>query len=243
MSTPRGQVSTCMATYNGAAYVADQIASILHQLSPDDELVVVDDGSTDDTVDIVLAVDDRRVHLHRGTRNAGHVAAFERAISEARGEYILLADQDDLWPEGRLDAMVGALSDSHFVAGNQQEFPARPQPIQLVASMRPQRWRNIGRLLLGHQAYFGCAMGLRREMVRVALPFPPHVEAHDHWLAVMANVMGSFPHLEAPVVLRRVHGTNLTPTGRRGWQAVARTRVVMLLGIAHALLRNRRRVP
>lgn len=236
------RVSTCMATYNGAAYIKEQIDSVLRQLGPEDELVVVDDGSSDDTVDVVRAVDDPRVRLHEAARNQGHVATFEMAIRLAAGEFLLLCDQDDLWPTGRVETMLEALRRSHFVAGNQHEFPrARPVPAaHLEPWMERSPWRNMLRLFLGRQPYFGCAMGFRREILAAALPFPRHVEAHDHWLPMVGNAIGPFPHLADVVVLRRVHDHNQTPSSRRPLPVVVRSRLWMLVNAAHAWHRARR---
>src|SRR5215467_9433190 len=107
-------VSVVMATYNGARFVDAQIGSILAQLEKHDELVVVDDASTDDTPERVAAIADGRVALHRNGRNRGVLATFEQALRLARHEVIFLADQDDLWfPEKRV-TLHGALEENPF---------------------------------------------------------------------------------------------------------------------------------
>ena len=112
------EVSVAMATYNGSAHVAEQLTSILEQLGPHDEVVVVDDASTDDTRAVLAAFDDPRLRVLESPVNRGYVRAFERALGEARGEVVLLADQDDVWLPGRRDAMVAALRDHQVVATN-----------------------------------------------------------------------------------------------------------------------------
>ncbi len=235
------RVSVCMASYHGAAFIEEQVASILEQLGDDDELVVVDDASRDETVEILRRIGDDRVRVVVLPANRGHIAAFETALAQARGRYLMLADQDDLWPAGRVDLMVEALQDAHFVAGNQQEFPT-PRAVR-PASLRPEMGatpsRNVLNLMLGRQPYFGCAMGMRREFRDLALPFPSHVEAHDHWLSLLANVAGPFPHLGEAVVLRRVHGSNQTPGRRRPLPQVLRSRLWLLLNLARAWRRVR----
>ena len=216
-----------MATFNGEPHLAAQIASILAQLDPTDELVIVDDASTDGTVGVIRAINDSRIRLVELARNQGHVETFQRALMEARGEYLMLSDQDDVWTPGRADLMISALSNAHFVAGNLDQFGARQGGLAnpLRPAMSRLRWRNIIGLALGRRAYFGCAMGLRRELLTELLPFPPGLEAHDHWLAVVANLWGRFPHLEQAVVQRRIHASNLTPPSRRAWPAILRSRL------------------
>jgi glycosyltransferase involved in cell wall biosynthesis len=232
-----------MATYNGAEHVESQVRSVLDQLDPEDALVIVDDASTDDTVAVLEAIADDRIHLVCNIKNGGHVAAFERALSLADGEYVFLADQDDIWPPGRIARMSAALDASHFVAGSQDtELLGGGRPsVSLEPSMGGHTWRNILGLFLGRRAYFGCAMGMRREFLEIALPFPRSVEAHDHWLAIAANAAGPFEHFEEAVVHRRLHGSNLTPLRRRDLRSVARTRWLMLLQTIEAKRRVRRR--
>ena len=85
-------VSVCMATYNGARYVHEQVASILPQLGPSDELVVVDDCSRDETVSVLRALEDPRVRIHCNERNRGVVASLERALRLACNDVLMLAD-------------------------------------------------------------------------------------------------------------------------------------------------------
>jgi glycosyltransferase involved in cell wall biosynthesis len=225
------RVSVCMAAYNGAAFIEEQISSILAQLGNSDELIVIDDGSKDNTVEVVAAIKDDRIRLSVNDSNVGYVRTFNRAFDQARGTYVLLADQDDLWADGRLDAMVSALSTSNVVAGNLEILGTggRRTPSPLVAAQSGQRLRNIVMIFADRRGYWGCAMGVRREFLAVATPFPrPLYESHDLWLALLGNAAGSITHLEQTVTLRRVHGGNATPTSRRGIVPALRGRVMLL---------------
>ncbi|HEX7396891.1 MAG TPA: glycosyltransferase, partial [Propionibacteriaceae bacterium] len=96
-SQGRTPISVCMATYNGARYLRLQLDSILDQLGPDDELLVQDDGSSDDTPEIIRSYDDPRIQLVANERNLGVIATFERCLARARHDIVFLADQDDEW--------------------------------------------------------------------------------------------------------------------------------------------------
>jgi glycosyltransferase involved in cell wall biosynthesis len=102
------RVSVCLASYNGAAHIREQIDSILADLGSYDEVVVVDDASQDGTVTVLEGRADPRVRVMRSRRNVGHVKAFERAIGEATGDIIMLSDQDDVWPAGRTATLTTA---------------------------------------------------------------------------------------------------------------------------------------
>jgi len=240
-AVPTPGLSVCMATYDGSAYVLDQLASILAQLGPGDEVIVADDSSTDGTAEIVAGLGDERVVLLRNDRNLGHVRTFERALRAARGEVLFLADQDDLWVEGRVVAMVDALDRRPVVAGNVTVFGTRtgPHTRALLASDSGAGLRNLLGILAGRRPYFGSAMALRREVLPLLLPIPPYVESHDVWLAMLANLTGGVEHLEQPVLLRRLHGSNLTTPRRRGLPVVAISRLHMVRAVV-AILRRRR---
>lgn len=96
-------VSVCLATYNGEKYIRQQIESILPQLSAADEIVVSDDESTDQTVPILESFNDSRIHIYIHKRRNEKVVwdyathNFENALSHAKGDYIFLSDQDDVF--------------------------------------------------------------------------------------------------------------------------------------------------
>ena len=105
----RESVSVCMASYNGAFYIKQQIESILPQLGQEDELIIVDDCSVDDTIEVILSIPDNRIQLHRNISNKGVVKTFEEAVCLAKNEFVFLADQDDIWTENRVERMLQVL--------------------------------------------------------------------------------------------------------------------------------------
>jgi glycosyltransferase involved in cell wall biosynthesis len=252
MSTPdpRPGVSVAMATYNGSAWVAQQVSSILDQLEADDELVVVDDASTDDTVSVVRSVGDGRVRLVESPVNRGYVATFEAALMACRHDLLLLADQDDVWPKGRVDALVSALARSDVVAGNLAllgtgeplRSPFGAQGWMLRSDDSGRHVRNVAGVLAGMRPYFGCAMGIRRNVLDTALPFPPFLhESHDLWLALVGNLRGSMTHVEDVVVWRRLHESNTSPSRPRGVLPALRSRGMLLRCVVEIRTRLRRR--
>jgi glycosyltransferase involved in cell wall biosynthesis len=100
------RVSVAMATYNGLAHLDEQIRSLLGALAADDELVVVDDASTDGTWERLQRFGDVRMRLHRNPVNLGVRDSFQRALSLARFDVILLADQDDVWEVDKRDRLL-----------------------------------------------------------------------------------------------------------------------------------------
>lgn len=242
MSTDMIRVSVCLAAYRGAPYIQGQIQSILEQLGPDDELVVVDDASPDVTASLVEAMQDPRIVLLHNATNRGYVRTFERALQSARGRYLFLADQDDLWLPGRLDAMLEGLDEAAVVATSVAvlgEVAGRPR-FQLMAKDSQRHLANVVGILVGYRPYTGCAMALRRDILSSVLPVPPFVyESHDLWIALIANTHRQNLHLEAPSVARRLHDANQTPLGWRGPRAILRARWMKLRCLAVAWRRSR----
>jgi glycosyltransferase involved in cell wall biosynthesis len=102
-------VSAVIPCYNGRTYVGDAIRSVLGQTRGDLEVIVVDDGSSDDSLDVVRSIDDSRVRLVEHTVNRGIAAARNTGVREARGDYIAFLDQDDTWHPRKLEKQVGIL--------------------------------------------------------------------------------------------------------------------------------------
>ena len=100
------RISVCMACYNGEKYIEEQILSILPQLNESDELIIIDDHSSDNTGKIVQELKDNRIKYVFNEKNLGVNRSFEKAIKKAKNDYIFMADQDDLWTEGRVERML-----------------------------------------------------------------------------------------------------------------------------------------
>jgi glycosyltransferase involved in cell wall biosynthesis len=214
-------ISVCMATYNGEKYVARQLETIFGQLSSSDELVIVDDCSTDKTVEIIKCFQDPRLILHTNERNRREVYSFSRAIQLAKGGMIFMADQDDAWIDGRLAMMESRLRESdvflltsNFHLMNEHEQPL-PMPFDGVrAEGSRNHFQKIADIFIGKTNYVGCAMAFRRELVPLITPIPDYVESHDVWIALAANLIGSHLHIDEKTLHKRQHSNNTTQFNR-----------------------------
>jgi len=108
--TPTRAVSVCLPTYNGADYIEEALRSILNQTYQDFELVVVDDGSTDATLDIVHSFSDPRIQVHRNPERLGIPANWNRCLELAAGEFVCVFHQDDVMQPDNLQRKVHLLS-------------------------------------------------------------------------------------------------------------------------------------
>ena len=101
-------VSVIMAAYNAAATIEASVRSVLEQSMENIELIVVDDGSIDETRAVLEGIDDPRIRVI-SQDNAGPSAARNRAVAEARGEFVACIDADDLWAADKIELQVQAL--------------------------------------------------------------------------------------------------------------------------------------
>lgn len=230
-------VSVCMATYNGAKYVREQLESILDELHPDDEVVIVDDASSDNTLSVIEAIDDPRITVYPNPENLGYVRSFERAMMLATGDVLMLSDQDDIWIPGRRDALVAAVAKRPIAASNlvlsttgePLLSPVTGRPWALRAATSSQRARNELRILAGDAPYFGCTMAIHRTALPLVLPFPPALkESHDLWIATVGNVAGALIHVDQPTLRRRIHDDNASSPRPRGVLAALGSRWLLI---------------
>ncbi len=237
-------VSICMATYNGARYLAAQLASILDQMEDGDELIIVDDASQDGTLDLLRSYRDRRIRVHANTVNQGHVRSFSTALQQARHPWTVLADQDDIWAAGRLATLRSALGrpgvwlatgNARFIDAAGNAIPAPYRELDPADSSR--HWRNILRIFTGQAFYYGCNMAFGKDLARLALPIPGYVESHDLWLAMAANLAGGNLHLGEVLLYRRIHDSNVTSSRRPLWRKL-KSRVIFLRSLLHLVWRR-----
>lgn len=200
-------ISVCIATYNGERFIKDQLMSILHQLGPADEIIISDDSSTDNTLQIIDSLNDKRIKVFKGQVFGSPIFNFEHALSKATKDYIFLSDQDDLWVEGKVKAMHQALQQfdvvvsDHSVIDNQGRLLV-PSYFEKVRSA-PGIWHNMKK-----NTYYGCCMAFRKEVLFKALPFPSDIPMHDIWLGFVADVYFKSLFINHPYTLYRKHEHN-----------------------------------
>jgi GT2 family glycosyltransferase len=233
VSQGRTPISVCMATYNGARYLRPQLDSILTQLDPDDELLVQDDGSSDDTVEIVRSYDDPRIRLVANESNLGVIATFERCLARARHDIVFLADQDDEWLPGKVEVMVAHFQDPHVTGVITDALIVDAENAVTDDSIFAHFHSGPGVLHnFVKNSYLGCCMAVRREVLAVALPVPRSVRTHDGWIGITADMLGEVVFLPTPYVRYRRHGANLSQMEPFGLTDIARRRLALAAHLA-----------
>lgn len=233
-------ISVCLATYNGSAFIEAQLRSVLEQLSQEDEVVISDDGSIDETVSIVNAVGDPRIRLVATGGRLGVIKNFERAILASRGDYVFLCDQDDVWLPGKVEQCVAALQSDLLVVTDCKVVDS--QLNEIAPSFF--RLRNSGSGLLHNlwkNSYLGCCMAFRRGLLEYALPFPYGIPMHDMWLGMIAETKGKVSFLSSPLLLYRRHALNASDTAGKSSASIGRMlsdRIVLGALVAGRVIAN-----
>jgi len=208
-------ISICMAVYNGARYLEEQIFSITQQLSADDEIVIVDDQSTDDSGNLIARIADPRIRYLRNEKNIGVVATFERAIREARGQYIFLSDQDDIWADDKISRILESFSSTQALCVFSDALLVDVNNVSLGRTFFEWRNSRTGLVLNWFKnSFMGCTMAFSAELRDIALPFPEGIYMHDQWLGLIATAMGHVAILNRPLIRYRRHGGNVTEMKR-----------------------------
>ncbi|ASD68102.1 glycosyltransferase [Pseudoalteromonas piscicida] len=213
--------SICIATYNGSRFIHEQLTSILGQLDSQDEVIICDDGSTDNTIAIIEELQDPRVKIFKNPKNLGYVLNFKKSVSHASGDYIFLSDQDDVWPENRLALMKEHLraSEKDILFGNYEVFEddiriLKKHDARLGNHSNVSRFKNIFKTFKGGIPYFGCCCVFKKNVKSEFERIIDGGTSHDIALSLYGNLSGRIHHIPDTVVYRRVHDSNVTSSDR-----------------------------
>lgn len=207
-----------MAIYNGSKFIREQLESILSQLPTDAEVVVADDGSTDDTLAIVKSLGDPRIRVLPPEKHLGVVYTYERALLASKGEFIFLADQDDIWLPGKVEKVLAALNDGDLVVHDAWMLrPSEPSGSSWVRDGKLSEIRPYTKGVFANwwkNCYTGNCMAFRRFVLYKALPFPKNLPMHDQWLGLVAEKFFRVSYVTEPLIEYRQHSGNATHIGR-----------------------------
>lgn len=216
----RHMISVCIATYNGERHIKEQLDSILSQLSLSDEIIVSDDGSTDQTLNIINNYNDSRIAIYHHTKKKerfsfGYTASnFENAISKSKGDVIFLADQDDVWIDNKIERCINYLKNGydlilHDCAIVDQNNNLIDKSYFKLNNSTPGIFNNIVK-----NSYLGCCMAINKKVLDYALPFPKDIP-HDIWIGLIAEQFTKVKFLQEILINYRRHGNNLSASGEK----------------------------
>ena len=213
------RISVAMASYNGARFIAAQLQSFADQSLKPDEVVICDDGSTDETAAIVAefaATAPFAIRFQRNPERLGYSRNFEGAVLQCRGEIVFLSDQDDCWLPVKL-ARGGERLDVDRAA----QVGVNDQ-ILTDGALNHENITKLGNLArLGTDAeglIEGCCTAFRRTWAELVLPIPAEAEdqlrrrlqSHDRWINELAILLDVRRVIETPLQYFRRYGSNTT---------------------------------
>lgn len=207
-------ISVCLASYNGGNYIKEQIESILKQLDSEDELVISDDGSSDNTTNVIKTIDDPRIILVYNTVKHNYTSNFENALRNAHGEIIILSDQDDVWCDDKVKIICENLIFFDYVTSDAIVVDKDLNVISTSFwSLRTPGYSAFNDFM--KCAYLGCCMAFKRNVLNMALPFPKRYDLcpHDYWLQLIGSFYFKVKYEHKPLIYYRRHNGNVSDAG------------------------------
>jgi len=218
-------VDIVLATYNGERFLREQIQSILDQTYPFWRLIIRDDSSTDQTLNIInnyVAQHPDRIRLINDvTSNLGVCRNFAKLLEQSTADYTMLCDQDDVWMPTKIALTYEKMKALEGKFG-------REKPLLVFTDMKivddslavisesfwrdqafnPDIGKSLSRFLVSNVAT-GCTVMVNRKLREFSLPFPQQALMHDWWLGLISAALGKNDYVTEPTVLYRQHDLNV----------------------------------
>ena len=223
------RVSVAMATYNGEKYIKQQIDSILNNLDENDEIIISDDGSTDNTKNIIEEYNDSRIKLIDGPKN-GLKQNFANAINNCNGKYIFLSDQDDIWMNDKVEKVIKTFEKEKCmcVIHDCEVFDSETGNIIYDSFYK---FRNSKKGIIKNiwkNSYIGCCMAIDSKMKQYILPIPNDIEMHDQWIGVLSEKYGKSCFINDKLIKYRRHSNNVSEMHHYPLMKMIKNRIVFI---------------
>lgn len=227
-------VSVVIATYNGSVFIEEQLASVINQNFKPIEIIVSDDGSTDETLVLVRSIaknSEVPIRINVNETNLGFRDNFLKSALSAKGNFVAFCDQDDIWDPEKLERIAKYFKNPnismivHAAASLDQSTGKLVKFTQGIRSTGVKPPLSYDPWL----TFFGFSIVFRRELLYLAniearfrdFIVPKEKIAHDRWIVFLGQVVGETAELSLPLVTYRQHATNLFGDGRRSHKGKA----------------------
>ena len=213
-STPL--ISVAMATYNGEKYIAKQLESILAQTYGPIEIVITDDASTDNTVQLIekFQKDHGCIKLLKNEHNRGVNKTFENSFLNCSGDFIAISDQDDIWELHKIETLLKELGDEDAIYSNSLLVDTKGNSLnkEFKSLMKLQSYFDGAPFLMGN-CVPGHTILMKTVFARIVLPLPEDM-MFDRWISFCAASNNGLKYVDSPLVRYRQHENNLVGTGK-----------------------------
>lgn len=209
------RISIAMTTYNGSKYLNDQLKSFSQQDQAPDELIVCDDGSSDNTIKILEKFSLNApfdVKIYQNESNLGFTKNFENALSKCTGDLIFLSDQDDIWFQNKISSIT-----EYFYLNENISLIIHDAEI-VDENLKYHGSNTLSQALRGFgntNIYItGALTVIRKDLLDYVFPFPENINGHDGWIHNVGKVLERRQVLKKSLGLIRRHADNTS-----GWVA------------------------
>ncbi len=204
------KISVCIATYNGSIFLKKQLDSILDQLENDDEVIISDDNSQDDTLNIIESFNDERIKVYKNTTPHSPIFNFENALKHVSGDVVVLADQDDIWEKNKLEVIRKSFEkNANDISLKMYNGVCIDESDKIVEydlfkiGIKDGLFLNIIK-----NSFIGCNIAFSAKLLNFVLPFPKKIPMHDSWLGCNAYIYGKVEFIDEKVFQYRIHNNN-----------------------------------
>jgi rhamnosyltransferase len=218
-------INILLASYNGEKYIADQLNSIINQTYTNWQLYIRDDGSTDNTLNIIKKYQQTDLRIHLITDELGNLGScqnFSALMNSIKNEnkYIMFCDQDDVWLPSkiedtfneiiRLEAKyrnIPLLLHTNFTYADLNLKPIKSKKHFKRTKITNPEFSNV----VCQNSALGCTMMINKKLLYLIGGIPKIAENHDYWIALVASAFGKIFYLDKKTLLYRQHFGNLSP--------------------------------
>ena len=218
------KISVAMATYNGADFITEQLQSILNQTKQVDEVIICDDRSKDNTVEVIekFVADNNcadKIKIWVNEKNLGYASNFIKALRKTTGAYVFFCDQDDIWIENRVEKMLENMEENPSIMLLGSEFTSfsSSSDAPSVPKWEQKMYTNdqsIERLSFSPENIFigaqGCTMCMRRDFLNIIDKYWYEGWAHDEYVWKLALCLDGLYMYHSYTLKRRLHSNNVT---------------------------------
>ena len=209
-------VSVAMASYNGEKYIAAQLESIINQTYKNIEIIITDDASSDNTVPIIKDFQARYpfIQLFINAVNSGVTKTFEHSFKNCSGDFIAIADQDDVWELNKIEILLDELGHEDAIYSNSLLIDKNGQSLQkeFKSLMHLQSYYNGAPFLMGN-CIPGHTILMKADFAKKITPLPAEM-MFDRWISFCAAANNGIKYVDKPLVQYRQHDNNAVGVGK-----------------------------
>lgn len=254
------KIDILLATYNGEKYIREQIDSILNQTYKNIKLIISDDCSSDNTVNILKEYKqkDDRIEVYEQQQNLGVVKNIEFLLKQVKNNYYMLSDQDDIWLPEKVEKSFKRLIEekSDLVFGDLEVVDKNLNTMYasfgdfMLLNRKINKYINTDKLNYLYNCVTGCTILAKKETLAQIIPLPNNSKylIHDHWIGLMVSIYGKVAYIPEKYIKYRQHGNNQVGTEKisHGFKKIEQVRELFInvkLGVFGSYVENNDRFP